>query len=110
MEKRTIEINKENLVRVLASSLKHAGSTDWDIYVNEDGDVDLRHNTHPTDGWYEIIDLYNCAYDDTDFDNPDQCQELSEWMVETDMDIENIEIYTDDPDEPFVMASVTLID
>lgn len=109
MEKRTIEIKKEDLVRVLASGLKHAGSTDWDIYVNEDGSVDLRHNTHPTEG-HEIIDLYNCAYDGTDFDNPEECRDLAEWMVEGDMDIEDIEIYTDDADEPFAMASVILID
>jgi hypothetical protein len=107
---KTIKIGKNELMNKLAEGLKYAGATDWDIYIDVDGNIDIRNNAHPNQNWYEIIDLYNCEYEGTDFDNPDECRELAEWLVDEDMDIDDIEIYTDDPNNPIVIASVEIVD
>ena len=55
----TIQIKKTDLVTTLQEELKHAGSTNWDVYVNAHGLLDVRHNTCDNRDWYEIIDLYS---------------------------------------------------
>jgi len=40
------------------------GGTGWGIYVNDEGEIDCRHNTYSGNEWYELIDLYSFWDDD----------------------------------------------
>lgn len=88
---KTIEIKKEELITELATALRHAGSTDWDIYVNDDGQVSTRHNTYDNAGWYEIIDLYYSYQEDFDVEDAQQCREIAEWITDEDFELPEYE-------------------
>lgn len=103
-----INIKKADLIGELASALDHAGSTDWDVYVNAEGNVDTRHNTYDNSDWVEIIDLYYTAYDcDDGCDN----EELAAWIVEDVFDplSEKYEVWCDDL-AAFVEAEIYLVE
>ena len=89
---KTIRINRAELINELTTALEYAGSTDWDIYVDMDGNVDTCHNTHSNGDWVEIIDLYYCEVD------PDSdCKETAEWIVsQRDFLTEEYEIWCED--------------
>lgn len=53
-----LKIKKDDLIKELTAGLKRAGSTEWKIYVNLNGDVDLRHNTYNNNEWHELMDMY----------------------------------------------------
>ena len=64
------DIDSEYLARILLENREHFGSTDWDIYIHEDGTLDCQHDTRSTSGWTELIDLYSWEYDEETFDLP----------------------------------------
>ncbi len=65
LEKINIKLNAESLAKTLFENVENIGGTDWDIYIDLDGNIDTRHNTFDNSGWYEIFDLYS-IYDDND--------------------------------------------
>lgn len=80
----TIQIKKSDLAATLQKALKYAGSTDWDVYVNAQGLLDVRHNTHDNRDWYEIIDLYSADLEnDGKYPNDDgyNYRSSAEWIV-----------------------------
>ena len=56
---KTVNVDSKKLSEIIATEVDRAGSTSWDIYVNEDGVIDCRHNTHDNEEWIEIYDLYS---------------------------------------------------
>ena len=55
--KKTIKISKSELAAKLM--VAHHGSTEWDIFINDSGDISELHNTHDNRGWYLLVDLYS---------------------------------------------------
>ena len=86
------DIDSEYLAQILLENREHFGSTDWDIYIHEDETLDCRHNTHSTDGWTRIIDLYSWQYDEETFDLP--INEIALWLEQDIIPV--IEIDSDD--------------
>ena len=74
------DIDSGYLAQILFENREHFGSTDWDIYIYEDGTLDCRHITHSTSGWTELIDLYSWQYDEETFDLP--LNEIASWLQE----------------------------
>ncbi|WP_420588176.1 hypothetical protein [Bacterioplanoides sp.] len=95
----TIQIKKIDLISELSAAAEHFGSTDWDIYVNADGAVDTRHNTHMNSDWDVLIDLYHMGgYEDENGNYPGDddydSAGVAEWIVnETDITLHDIERY-----------------
>jgi hypothetical protein len=107
----TIQIKKSELISELTNSLQYAGSTEWDLYVHVNGALDTRHNTYENADWHELIDLYNCAYDGTDFENQNDRRALAEWMIEEQQIPSEIEIEVDTDDGfEFRNADIELVD
>ena len=96
----TIQIKKTELINTLLSAAEHFGSTDWDVFVDVDGDVDTLHNTEVSAEWNELIDLHSLGYTDENDNCPGDdeydAQGIAEWIVnETDAIPSNIEWYND---------------
>lgn len=54
----TIAIDRKKALEVLAKHTQYFGSTEWKLYVNEDGEVDVRNNTHYTGKHFLLMSLY----------------------------------------------------
>lgn len=86
----TVKIKKSELINEIQKSVKKFGSTDWAIYFDTHGNIDLRHNTESLEGWIELIDLYSIDdYSDSEgnyhIDEEFDIEGVSEWIVnETD--------------------------
>lgn len=80
-----IQIKKSDLAATLQEALKHAGSTDWSVYVNTQGVLDVRHTTYDNSGnWHKIINLYNADIEnDGKYPGDDgyNYQSSAEWIV-----------------------------
>ena len=75
---KTIEINVRELAKTIINNIHLAGSTEWDVYVNEDGIIDVRHNTHPNGDWYEVYDFYS-SWSKSDLS--ESKQENIDWLI-----------------------------
>jgi len=85
---KTIEIHVNELAKTIVENIHYAGSTEWDVYVNDDGIIDVRHNTHPNGDWYEVYDFYSSWSKD---ELADTKQESIDWLVSEVLDTWNIE-------------------
>lgn len=85
---KSIKINAIQLANLVKNNHDLFGSTDWDIYVNDEGTLDIRHNTHSTEGWYMFSDLYNWWTDDP-FDGP--IEDYADWLKSDGIDLYQIE-------------------
>ena len=84
---RTINIKKSAVVGEFLSNINRAGSTEWDIYVDSKGRVDCRHNTHSNGEWTEVVDLYNCTWDNIAND-----EETFDWLMSDGFDWRRMEV------------------
>ena len=66
VETPAIKLNRKAVERVLKQAGSRAGSLDWSVYVDMYGDIGMRHNTEPSQGWYLVLrccDLVNVVQD-----------------------------------------------
>ena len=87
---KTIKLDSLNLARTMLNNRDNVGGTDWDIYVNNAGDISCRHNTYYNNNWYEIVDLYSmweldefspaelASYIEREFDLPQMEEEIND--------------------------------
>lgn len=94
---KTIEISSKKFAEIVLSNTDKIGSTDWDIYTDLDGRLDLRHQTHNNADWYEVCDLYNFWNDDETLSS--SVEELASWLESDGMPyFDDIESYDCDED------------
>ncbi len=92
---KSISINALSLATEILNNKDKAGSTDWDIYVDMDGNIDCRHNTFDNSEWFEIVDLYSCWDDEDTLSMP--ADEYAEWLRSDAIPyFEDIELWNDD--------------
>lgn len=94
---KTIKIDPIKFAEVVLDNAEKAGSTEWDIYTDDEGNLDIRHNTYNNSDWHEIYDLYY-GY------SSDQLQcgsidELAAWMVSHGIDFNNLDAEEWDPEK-----------
>jgi hypothetical protein len=80
-----IEVDKTKLIECLNKNSDSWGSTEWDICVDSNGNVEIKHNTNQI-GWYEIVDLYSMNGYEGDYEL-DSASDKYSW--EQDFEIEN---------------------
>lgn len=85
-----IKINAIELANILYENCDKIGSTDWDIYTDKYGTLDIRLNTYDLDSWYEIADLYSWWNGDDEFNDFD-AEEYGNWLKSDAIDLYMIE-------------------
>jgi hypothetical protein len=87
---KNIKINPVKFAQIVLDNAEKAGSTEWDIYADENGNLAIRHNTYNNNDWYEIYDLYY-GYD-ADQLECESIEQLADWMVSDGIDFSNLNI------------------
>lgn len=70
-----IEISSESLREHCAKLLTHAGNSDWALYCDAEGNLDVRHNTESNGDWGEILSAYGLS-------DLEQCDGLADWLAD----------------------------
>ena len=84
--KMEIKIDAKRLAELIIENANRTGATDWKIYADQDGRLDVRHNTYELAEWYEIYDFYSgYEVDAVDVD------ELAEWLKSDGLSLADIE-------------------
>lgn len=85
-----IKINATEIANIVYENRNKIGSTDWGLYVDESGTLDLRHDTHDLWGWYEISDMYSWWIGEDEFEDWDS-EEYGNWIKSDGLDLGMIE-------------------
>ena len=83
----TIKIDATQLAILAVQNCQYAGSTDWSIYTNVDGRLDVRHNTYDNNEWVVVYDFYY-GYNEDDLQG--EKSEVIEWMESDGIDWQKI--------------------
>jgi len=73
-----IKINSVELAKIILANSDKIGSTDWNIYVSVDGNIECRHSTLDSLDWIEVVELYSFWDDEDTLSCSDE--ELGEWL------------------------------
>jgi hypothetical protein len=87
---KTIKINPTKLAKIILDNTDKAGSTEWDIYTDINGNLDVRHDSNVSQDWYQIYDLYYGYSEDQLI--CDSLQKLADWLVSYGIDFSRLEL------------------
>lgn len=55
--KQHIVVQSDTLIFALTEALTYAGSSEWHLYIDEAGIIDVRHIDHDNSEWTKLVDL-----------------------------------------------------
>lgn len=84
-----IAIDSTRLASVVLANKDKIGSTDWDVYVDENGAIECRHDTWNNRGWVEIVDL--CHFWTDEDTQSSAADELGEFLKSEGVDLDAVE-------------------
>ena len=64
----TLNRQQRQLYKLLQKNTSAVGSTEWDVYINKNGTLDLRHNTETKTGWRFFESMYSLEIDENTTD------------------------------------------
>lgn len=110
-----IKVKKSELIEALTEALSYGGDTDWDLYLREDGELQMRHNTHDNRNWFELVDCCNLVFCDENGNYPGDDDYdyagVASWVVnELDTVPTELEDVYDEETGDFITIDIELID